>query len=186
MILINTPLPDLFIVKPTVFSDSRGYFLEAYNQDKFHELGVDTVFVQDNESKSSHGVIRGLHYQLAPYSQTKLVRVIEGKILDVAVDIRRNSPTFGKHFSLELDAESKQMLLVPKGFAHGFSVLSDKAIVLYKCDALYNAEAERGILFNDPALNIDWMIDPKKATISTKDKIHPTLENAEFNFTYGK
>ena len=186
MILVQTTLPDLYIIKPSVFKDSRGYFFEAYNHKKFTELGIELHFVQDNESQSEHGVIRGLHYQLAPYSQTKLVRVVFGKILDVAVDIRKNSPTFGKHFSVELDAESKQMLLVPKGFAHGFSVLSQTAVVLYKCDAVYNPEAERGILYNDTELNIDWKIESRKEIVSAKDKVHPTLKNAETNFIYGK
>lgn len=186
MILIETKLPDLYIVKPKVFKDDRGYFFEAYNHQKFSDLKIDTRFVQDNESQSEYGVIRGLHYQLAPYSQTKLVRVVSGMILDVAVDIRKDSPTFGHHFAIELDAESKQMLLIPKGFAHGFSVLSQTAIVLYKCDDLYNSEAERGILFNDIALGINWKIEPEKAIVSAKDKVHPTLENAEINFYYGK
>jgi dTDP-4-dehydrorhamnose 3,5-epimerase len=130
-------------------------------------------------------VIRGLHYQLAPHSQSKLVRVVSGKILDVAVDIRRNSPTFGKHFAIELEAESKLMLFVPKGFAHGFSVLSQTAIVIYKCDEIYNAETERGILYNDPALNIDWKIKTENVIVSAKDKVQPTLGNADTNFIYG-
>lgn len=186
MKIIETPLPDLFIVEPSVFKDARGYFFEAYNHKKFQSHGIDIQFVQDNESQSEYGVIRGLHYQLAPYSQSKLVRVVMGKILDVAVDIRRNSPTFGKHFSLEIEAEKKQMLFIPKGFAHGFSVLSKNAIVLYKCDALYNHEAERGIMYNDPKLNIDWKVKPSEAIVSAKDKVHPTLENTDTNFFYGK
>jgi dTDP-4-dehydrorhamnose 3,5-epimerase len=186
MQLIETGIPDLLIVVPRVFEDTRGYFLESYNQRAYQEKGIDTIFVQDNESKSCKGVLRGLHYQLAPYAQTKLIRVIEGTILDVAVDIRRNSPTFGKHFSIELSAERKQQLLVPKGFAHGFSVLSDTAIVIYKCDSFFNPQAERGIRYNDPALGIDWRIDPYSAIVSAKDRVHPTLAEAEINFIYGK
>ena len=186
MKLIETPIPDLYIVEPKVFEDARGYFFESYNQQVFSDKGLNLMFVQDNESKSSRDVLRGLHYQLAPYSQTKLIRVIEGTILDVAVDIRKNSPTFGKHFSIELSGKNKQQLLIPKGFAHGFSVLSDFVIVNYKCDSLYQPSAERGILYNDPELNIDWKIDLESAIISAKDKVNPTLSNAEMNFLYGK
>jgi len=185
MKVIKTDFPDLLIIEPKVFEDTRGYFFESFNSMKFQEQGIDITFVQDNESKSTYGVIRGLHYQLSPYSQTKLIRVISGKILDAVVDIRQNSPTFGKHFSIELSSENKTQLLVPKGFAHGFSVLSEAAIVSYKCDELYNPEAERGIRYNDPKLKIDWKIDNEKTIVSSKDKVHPELANAEINFIYG-
>jgi dTDP-4-dehydrorhamnose 3,5-epimerase len=150
-----THIPGLKIFEPKVFEDSRGYFFEAYNEHTFHQSGIVMNFLQDNQSKSSYGVIRGLHYQKNPFAQTKLVRVLEGKILDVAVDIRKGSPTYGRHFSIELSAENKKQLFIPKGFAHGFSVLSGTAVVLYKCDALYNKESEGGILFNDRDLNIN-------------------------------
>lgn len=186
MKLIETAIPDLFIVEPKVFEDSRGYFFENFNQKIFIEKGIDISFVQDNESKSTKGVLRGLHYQLAPYAQTKLVRVISGCILDVVVDIRQGSPTFGKHFTLELSGENKLQLFIPKGFAHGFSVLSDEVIVNYKCDSFYQPDAERGILYNDPELNIDWKIDLEQAIVSSKDKVNSVLSKAEMNFIYGK
>lgn len=185
MKVIKTAFSDLLIIEPMVFEDSRGYFFESFNTMKYQELGIDITFVQDNESKSSYGVIRGLHYQLSPYSQTKLIRVVSGKILDVVVDIRQNSPTFGKHFSIELSSDNKTQLLVPKGFAHGFAVLSETATVFYKCDNYYKPEAERGICYNDPKLQIDWKIDLKNAIVSSKDKVHPELVNAEMNFLYG-
>jgi len=184
MEITETGIPNLLVVTTKVFEDSRGYFFESYNSDVFDKFGLSQEWIQDNQSKSSYGVIRGLHYQLAPFSQSKLVRVISGKILDVALDIRRGSPTFGKHFSIELSDENKKQLLIPKGFAHGFSVLSDTAIVLYKCDALYKHEEERGILFNDPSLGIDWQISDNKAIVSAKDKVHPAFENADMNFVY--
>lgn len=186
MRLIETTIPDLYIVEPKVFEDSRGYFFENFSQRVFVENGIDISFVQDNESKSTKGVLRGLHYQLAPYAQTKLVRVISGSILDVVVDIRQGSPTFGKHFTLELSGENKLQLFIPKGFAHGFSVLSDEVIVNYKCDNFYQPEAERGILYNDPELNIDWKIDLEQAIVSAKDKVNPSFSKAEMNFIYGK
>jgi len=186
MNIVDTKFPDLFILEPNVFEDARGYFLENYNQKKFEEKGISYTFIQDNESKSCKGVIRGLHYQLAPYAQTKLIRVIVGSILDVVVDIRKGSPTFGQHFSVELSEENKRQLLIPKGFAHGFSVLSDTVIVNYKCDAFYQPNAERGILYNDPELNIDWRTNLKTALISAKDKVHPVFSKAEINFLYGK
>lgn len=186
MKLIETTLPDLFIVEPKVFEDARGYFFESYNSKVLLEHGISEVFVQDNESKSSKNVLRGLHYQLAPFAQTKLIRVIAGCILDVVVDIRKGSPTFGKHFSIELSGDKKVQLFIPKGFAHGFSVLSDYTVVNYKCDVYYQPDAERGILYNDPALNIDWKIDLGNAIVSSKDKVNPTLANAEMNFIYGK
>ncbi|MBI9059266.1 dTDP-4-dehydrorhamnose 3,5-epimerase [Labilibaculum sp. DW002] len=186
MDIIKTKIPDLLIIKPKVFEDERGYFFESYNERVFHEKGIDLEFVQDNESKSGYGVIRGLHYQLAPYSQTKLVRVIEGKVFDVAVDLRQDSPTYGQWSGIELSAENKIQFLVPKGFAHGFSVLSKSATFIYKCDNLYNQEAERGIAYNDPSLNIDWRIQPGKEIISPKDRVLPNFREAEKNFKYSK
>lgn len=186
MKLIETPIPDLFVIEPKVFEDSRGYFLESYNMKALAEKGINITFIQDNESKSSKGVLRGLHYQLAPYAQTKLIRVISGKILDVVVDIREGSPTFGTHFSIELSGENKLQLLIPKGFAHGFSVLTDNVVVNYKCDAYYQPDSERGILYNDPDLNIDWKIDLETAIVSAKDKVNQVLSKAEMNFIYGK
>lgn len=180
----QTNIPDLLVFEPKVFEDSRGYFFEAYNESLFRQEGVDIRFVQDNQSKSSYGVIRGLHYQLTPYAQTKLVRVLEGSILDVAVDIRQGSPTFGQSFSIELTAENKKQLLIPAGFAHGFSVLSPTAIVLYKCDAFYNKESEGGIRFDDPSLQIDWQIEKGKELISEKDLALPFLANCKNNFEY--
>lgn len=185
MKVIKTDFPDLYVIEPKVFEDSRGYFFESFNAQKFNDAGINILFVQDNESHSSHGVIRGLHYQLSPYAQTKLVRVIKGKILDVVVDIRQNSPTFGKHFSIELSGGNKTQLLVPKGLAHGFSVLSDTATVMYKCDTFYSTEAERGINYNDPKLAIDWMVEPDKVLVSSKDRVYPNLTDAEMNFIYG-
>jgi dTDP-4-dehydrorhamnose 3,5-epimerase len=180
----TTDIPGLSIFEPKVFEDSRGYFFEAYNQDVFKRQGIDLQFVQDNQSRSSYGVIRGLHYQLNPHAQFKLVRVLEGIILDVAVDIRKGSPTFGQHFSIELTAENKKELLIPAGFAHGFSVLSDTAVVFYKCDALYNKESEAGIRYNDPTLNIDWKILTGKEVISEKDLEQPLFENCRNNFEF--
>lgn len=167
----------LIIVEPKLFGDERGHFFEAYNQSVFRSNGINNEFVQDNQSKSSYGVIRGLHYQLAPFAQAKLVRVLQGNILDVAVDIRKNSPTYGAHFSIELSAENNKQLFIPPGFAHGFSVLSQTAVVLYKCDAFYNKQSEGGIRFDDPALNIDWQIEPSRAVVSPKDTELPFLEN---------
>lgn len=184
MKIIKTPIPGLLIIEPRVFADERGYFLESYSQQKFEKAGISTVFVQDNESKSGRGVIRGLHYQLEPYSQTKLVRVIQGSVYDVAVDCRYGSPTFGQAFGLELSEENKLQLFIPKGFAHGFSVLSETAVFSYKCDSLYNPSSERGILHNDPTLKINWGIDPSEANVSGKDSILPKFADAEMNFKF--
>ena len=181
MEIIKTAFPGLLIIKPKIFKDSRGYFFESYSKSKLSTLG-DIEFVQDNQSKSSYGTIRGLHYQLEPYAQSKLIRVLEGKILDVVVDIREKSPTYGKHFSIELSCENKQQFFIPKGFAHGFSVLSETAVVFYKTDQYYNPDSERGINFNDTDLNIDWKINTDKAIISIKDKVLPTFKEAEKNF----
>lgn len=180
----KTDIPGLLVFEPKVFEDSRGYFFESYNEKDFREAGIDFRWVQDNQSSSAYGVIRGLHYQLPPYEQSKLVRVLRGKILDVVVDIRKGSPTFGKSYCKVLSAKNKKQLFIPKGFAHGFSVLSEKAEVLYKCDGFYNKEAEAGIIYCDPALNIDWRIPGKDALISDKDKLLPILKECTNTFTY--
>jgi dTDP-4-dehydrorhamnose 3,5-epimerase len=184
MPFVKTDIKGLIVFEPKVFEDSRGYFFEAYNEQTFAAEGVDIKFVQDNQSKSSYGVIRGLHYQLKPFAQAKLVRVLEGTILDVAVDIREGSPTFGRHFAIELSAGNKRQLLVPHGFAHGFSVLSETAIVLYKCDQFYNKESEGGIIYNDPSLNIDWKIPANKAIVSDKDIKLPVFADCVNNFEF--
>lgn len=177
-------IPGLVIFEPKVFGDSRGYFFESYNEKIFVEAGIDQRFVQDNQSSSSYGVIRGLHYQLPPHAQAKLVRVLSGTILDVVVDIRKGSPTFGKTFSIELSAENKKQLFVPEGFAHGFSVLSEHAEVLYKCNTLYNKESEAGIRYNDAALNIDWKIEKGREIISDKDQVLPGLADCKNSFVF--
>lgn len=184
MQITTTHIPDLKILEPRVFEDSRGYFFESYNEATFEQNGIGLKFVQDNQSSSSYGVIRGLHYQLPPHAQTKLVRVLYGTILDVVLDIRHGSPTFGQHYSIELSADNKKQLLVPRGFAHGFSVLSEKAVVLYKCDGFYNKESDAGILYNDPALNIDWKIPADKAIVSEKDQVLPLFNDCRNTFTY--
>ena len=180
----KTDIPGLLVFEPDLFEDSRGYFFESYNEKIFREAGIDFRWVQDNQSSSGYGVIRGLHYQLPPFAQSKLIRVLRGKILDVAVDIRTGSPTFGKSYCKELSAKNKRQLFIPKGFAHGFSVLSEKAEVLYKCDGFYNKESESGIIYNDPALNIDWQIPAKDAIISDKDKQLPLLKDCNNTFVY--
>ena len=180
----KTPIPDLLIFEPKVFEDARGYFFESYNANTFIAGGVNIEFVQDNQAKSSYGVIRGLHYQLAPYAQTKLIRVLSGAILDVAVDIRKGSPTYGQVFSIELTAENKKQLLVPKGFANGYSVISETAEVMYKCDEFYNKASEGGIAYNDPKLKIDWMVPADKALVSEKDLVLPGIDNCLNNFQY--
>ena len=186
MPFIETELPGVLIFEPAVYSDSRGYFFEAYNEKTFQNAGVNLNFVQDNQSSSSFGVIRGLHYQQNPYGQNKLVRVLQGRILDVAVDIRKGSPHFGKVVKAELSDENKRQLLIPIGFAHGFSVLSEKAIVLYKCDSIYNKASEGGICYNDPDLNIDWQIPSGKENVSDKDKVLPSLKECKVNFIFEK
>jgi len=184
MSFIKTDISGLLIFEPKVLEDDRGYFYEAYNEKKFSEAGVNLKFVQDNQSKSSYGVIRGLHYQLNPFAQSKLVRVLQGNIIDVAVDIRKGSPTFGKHLSIELSAENNKQLFIPAGFAHGFSVLSETAIVLYKCDQFYNKESEGGIHFNDSSLNIDWQIPAGKEIVVEKDLKSPSLKDCKNNFEF--
>jgi dTDP-4-dehydrorhamnose 3,5-epimerase len=182
MKIIETGIKDLVLIQPCVYKDTRGYFFESFNQSVLHEAGISFSPVQDNESKSSKGVIRGLHYQLNPYAQAKLIRVVAGKIYDVTLDIRKDSATFGKWFGIELDSETKQQLLVPAGFAHGFSVLSDSAVIQYKCDNLYNPQYERGISINDPVLNIDWKLESLIPVISEKDLKNPAMKNADMNF----
>ena len=179
MNIIRTDLEGVLIVEPKVFGDARGYFFETWRQDAYAAAGIDCQFVQDNESKSSFGVLRGLHWQAAPHTQAKLVRVVSGAVLDVAVDIRRNSPTFGRHVAIELSAANKRQLFIPRGFAHGFAVLSQEAIFAYKCDNLYHPEAERGMRFDDPALAIDWRVSPKEWNLSEKDKKHPLLNQIQ-------
>lgn len=176
MTVEKTFIEDLLIITPQLFQDERGYFFESYNEKKINEAGINIKFIQDNQSFSKKGVIRGLHLQIAPFAQTKLVRVLDGDILDVAVDMRKNSSTFGKHFSIHLSARNKKQLLIPHGFAHGFSVLSDFASVLYKVDQVHHKESERGIRFDDPALGIDWKVDLNKSITSQKDLELNTLE----------
>jgi dTDP-4-dehydrorhamnose 3,5-epimerase len=182
----KTEFPGLLFFEPTVFEDNRGYFFESYNEQTFLKEHIDLRFVQDNQSSSSYGVIRGLHYQLNPHAQTKLVRVLSGTILDVAVDVRENSPTFSKAFSIELSADNKKQLLIPPGFAHGFSVLSERAEVFYKCDSFYNKESETGIRYNDPVLNINWRIPSDKIVVSEKDRQLPLLAQSKSNFVFQK
>lgn len=175
----ETKLKGCYILEPKVFNDDRGYFLESYNSKKFNELlGVDIKFVQDNESFSSKGVLRGLHYQLGQHAQAKLVRVVKGEVLDVAVDIRKKSKTFGQYISVVLSENNKKQLFVPRGFAHGFIVLSETAIFSYKCDNHYNKQSEGGIIYNDPKLNIDWKLPNNEFILSDKDLLLPTLDNA--------
>ena len=167
-----TPIKDLVIIEPKVFEDSRGYFFEAYNKNAFHELGLDYDFVQDNQSYSTKGVLRGLHFQ-KHFPQAKLVRVLEGEVFDVAVDLRKNSPTFGKWYGVKLSAENKKMFMIPRGFAHGFLVLSDTAVFSYKCDDFYHPNDEGGIMFDDPDIGIEWPKIDVEYILSEKDKKHP-------------
>ena len=175
----TTEIEGIVIVEPQVFGDSRGYFMETYQKEKYVAAGIDVTFVQDNESMSRYGVVRGLHYQAEPFAQAKLIRVVSGRVLDVAVDIRKNSPTYGKVFTLELSAENKLQLFLPHGIAHGFAVLSETAIFTYKCDNFYAPQSERTIRFDDPSLNIDWKIPLEKRIISDKDKKGVAFANAE-------
>ena len=175
MEIIKTPIEGLLIIEPRVFNDARGYFIETYNEQRYREAGIDAVFVQDNQSCSSYGVVRGLHFQKPPYSQAKLVTCTLGRVLDVAVDLRPDSPTYGQHFAVELSEENHRQFFIPRGFAHGFSVLSEKAVFAYKCDNLYHPEAEGGILLGDPDLAIDWLIPENERIISEKDTKHPTF-----------
>lgn len=183
MKISQTPLQDCFIIENTVFNDDRGYFFESFNQQKFkNQTGIDVNFVQDNQSKSTFGVLRGIHFQKGEHAQAKLVRVLEGSVIDVAVDLRPNSPTFGKWFTLELTATNNLQLFVPRGFGHGFVVTSPTATFFYKCDNLYNKESEGGILFNDKTLNIDWQIDNQSVILSPKDAILPSFDESKHQF----
>jgi len=179
MTVKETKLKGCFVIEPKIFEDKRGYFLESYNQKTFNKLAkVNINFVQDNESFSSKGVLRGLHYQTGSHAQAKLVRVLKGKVLDVAVDLRKESHTFGQHVAVKLSKENKKQLFVPRGFAHGFIVLSDTAIFSYKCDNFYNKEAETGIIYNDEGLNVDWILNEEDFIVSEKDLLLPKFENA--------
>ncbi len=178
MKVIDTEIEGLVILEPQVFGDDRGYFFESFSLKRFEEKVSKTVFVQDNESKSKYGVLRGLHYQLPPYTQAKLVRVVKGRVLDVAVDIRKGSPTFGKHVAVELSEENKLQFFLPKGFAHGFAVLSEEAVFQYKCDEYYAPDHEGAIRYDDPELGIDWRLPAGDIILSEKDKKHPRLQDA--------
>ena len=186
MTFTRTAIPDVVIIEPKVHGDSRGYFVETFVSNKLEEfLGYQINFCQDNESKSSKGVLRGLHYQLPPHAQTKLVRVISGRVLDVAVDIRKNSPTFGQHVAVELSGENKKQLLIPRGFAHGFVVLEDDTIFAYKVDNYYSPECDRGIAFDDKNLNIDWILKKEELNLSAKDTKQPKLNETNDLFEFG-
>lgn len=186
MKITETPLPGLLIIEPNVFKDSRGYFFESYQHQRYIDAGIDSHFIQDNESKSVRGVVRGLHYQLNPFAQAKLVRVVQGTVFDVAVDLRLGSPTFGQWYGIELDCTTKKQLFIPRGFAHGFSVLSETAIFIYKCDNVYSRENERAINAFDSKLAIDWQLKESEWNVSEKDKVAPLFDNAEMNFTFPK
>jgi dTDP-4-dehydrorhamnose 3,5-epimerase len=184
MTITSTPIEGLLIFEPVVFEDQRGYFFETFHEKWFTDAGINCSFVQDNQSFSYYGVIRGLHYQLNPHAQCKLVRVVDGTILDVAVDLRRGSPSYGQAFSLELSAKNKKQLLIPKGFAHGFSVLSKEAMVCYKCDEFYDKDSEAGIVYSDPELTIDWKIPTGEALVSEKDLSLPLFRDCINNFNF--
>ena len=187
MQFISQTIPDIFVIEPKVHGDQRGYFVETFRQDKFEEaIGYTVNFIQDNESKSNRGVLRGLHFQLAPYAQSKLVRVIEGSVLDVAVDIRKGSPYFGQHVAVELSGENKKQMFVPRGFAHGFVVLSDTATFAYKVDNYYSPECDRGLAFDDAQLNIDWQLSKAQLLLSDKDTKQPSLAELTDCFDYAK
>ena len=184
MKVIETDLEGVVILEPQVFGDRRGYFFESYSRRKFDEAVRPIRFVQDNESKSSYGVLRGLHFQKPPHAQSKLVRVISGTVLDVAVDIRRGSPTFGRHVAVELSGENRRQLFIPRGFAHGFAVLSEEALFQYKCDNYYAPQSEGAVAWNDPRLGIDWRIPAERVVFSEKDSRHPKLDEAPELFDY--
>lgn len=183
MEIIKTAIPGVFILEPRIFKDARGYFYESYNKQEFDRLIGSVEFVQDNESCSQYGVMRGLHFQRPPHTQAKLVRCVRGRVLDVAVDIRKDSPTFGQHVAVELTEDNHRMFFIPRGFAHGFSVLSDTAVFQYKCDNFYCPEADGGISILDTTLGIDWKIDPEHAILSEKDTRHPLLKDLDTPFT---
>lgn len=177
MNVIKTPIEGLLIIEPRVFHDARGYFVETYNEQRYREAGVDAMFVQDNQSCSTYGVVRGLHFQKPPYTQAKLVSCTKGRVLDVAVDLRKESPTYGKWYAVELSEENHCQFYIPRGFAHGFSVLSEQAVFTYKCDNLYHPEAEGGLLLSDPDVAIDWQVPEDKRVISEKDTKHPLFKD---------
>ena len=184
MKVIETDIEGVVIIEPKVFADERGYFFETFSQKEFEEKVCKTTFIQDNESKSTYGVLRGLHFQKMPYAQSKLVRVVKGSVLDIAVDIRKGSPTFGKHIAAELSEENRLQFFVPRGFAHGFVVLSNEAIFQYKCDNYFAPQSEGGILWNDPALNIDWQVQMEDIILSEKDKNNPMLSESDYLFDF--
>lgn len=186
MNIIETNIKEVIIIEPRIFNDARGYFFESFSERDFNSQVRQVKFVQDNESKSSYGVLRGLHFQKPPFCQSKLVRVIKGAVLDVAVDIRKGSPTFGKHVAVELTEDNHRQLFIPRGFAHGFSVLSDEVIFQYKCDNFYAPQSEGAIAWNDPDLNIDWKIPADRIILSEKDKNHPLLKDADWLFDYNE
>lgn len=186
MNIIETNIKEVIIIEPRIFNDARGYFFESFSERDFNSQVRLVKFVQDNESKSSYGVLRGLHFQKPPFCQSKLVRVIKGAVLDVAVDIRKGSPTFGKHVAVELTEDNHRQLFIPRGFAHGFSVLSDEVIFQYKCDNFYAPQSEGAIAWNDPDLNIDWKIPTDRIILSEKDKNHPLLKDADWLFDYNE
>ena len=186
MKVIKTNISDVVILEPRVFGDERGYFFESFSQREFNEQVAEVTFVQDNESKSSYGVVRGLHYQLPPYTQAKLVRVVEGEVLDVVVDLRKNSATFGKHGAVVLSGENKRQFFIPKGFAHGFAVLSPQAVFQYKCDNFYAPQCEGALAWDDPVLKIDWKVPADKIILSGKDQHHERLEEAGWLFDYNE
>lgn len=184
MEIVKTPIEGLLVIKPDVFADNRGYFFETYNEEKFRQLGLRTDFVQDNESCSSKGVVRGLHFQAPPFAQAKLIRVVRGSVLDFALDIRQGSPTYGRYFSVKLDDIEKNMFFIPEGFAHGFLTLEDDTVFSYKCTALYNKQSERGLLWNDKRLNIDWTI--AEPILSDKDRLWGKFDEFTSPFDYNK
>lgn len=184
MEIVKTDIDGVVIIEPRVFGDERGYFFESFSQREFEKLGINTVFVQDNESKSCYGVVRGLHFQAPPYAQAKLVRCVKGRIRDIAVDIRKGSPTYGKHVAVELTEDNHRLFFIPHGFAHGFSVLSETAVFQYKCDNYYTPQSEGALLWNDKDLNINWLIPDKHVVLSEKDKHHPLFKDFESPFDF--
>ena len=186
MEVIKTAIPEVVILEPKVYQDDRGYFFEAFSEEVFSHIVTPTHFVQDNESRSSYGVVRGLHFQAPPYAQAKLVRVVKGSVLDVAVDLRKGSPSYGTHVAVELSEENHRMLFIPRGFAHGFSVLSPDAIFQYKCDNYYAPQSEGAVAWDDPILSIDWRVPTPDVILSTKDAYHPCLDEFDTPFIYGE
>lgn len=184
MKVIQTAIPGVVIIEPRIFNDERGYFFESFSQRDFNQEVREIHFVQDNESKSSYGVLRGLHFQKTPYAQSKLVRAIKGSVLDVAVDIRKGSPTFGQHVAVELTGDNHRQFFIPRGFAHGFSVLTDEVVFQYKCDNFYAPQAEGALAWNDPDLHIDWRLPETDVILSEKDRHHPRLKDADWLFDY--